>query len=84
MNRTCILSGPALMAIAGAAWAGEVPAFDDLDRDGDGYLSREDTVAVPGLPDHFSVFDLDDDSRLSRSEYAIVEGQSGGPGEESI
>lgn len=83
MNRTYTLSGPALLAVAGAAMAGETPAFDELDLDGDGYLSREEAAAVPGLREHFSVFDLDGDGRLSRSEYAVVEGQLGGPHEES-
>jgi hypothetical protein len=84
MNRTYRLSGPALVAISGTVMAGEVPKFEELDRDGDGYLSREEAAGVPGLLEHFSVFDLDGDGLLSRSEYSVVEGQIGGPHDETI
>jgi len=42
MIKTCTLRGPALLAMTGAALAGEVPRFEELDRDGDGLLSRDE------------------------------------------
>lgn len=83
MIRIYQLDGPALLAVAGAALAGELPSFDQLDGDGDGYISREDAAVVPALWEHFSAFDSDGDGLLSREEYAVVEGNLGVPRDES-
>jgi hypothetical protein len=79
MIKTYRLCGPALLAMTGAALAGEVPKFEELDRDGDGYITREEAAVIPGLWEHFSAFDRDGDGLLSRDEYAVVEGKLGRP-----
>lgn len=77
MIRIYQLCGPALLARPGSVLADEVPSFDELDQDGDGYISRDDVTVVPGLKQHFASFDLDGDGLLSRYEYAIHEGRLG-------
>lgn len=77
MIRIYQLCGPALLAMPGSVLADEVPSFDELDQDGDGYISRDDVTVVPGLKQHFASFDLDGDGLLSRYEYAIYEGRLG-------
>jgi Ca2+-binding EF-hand superfamily protein len=57
-------------ALVGTAWADDVPSFEALDKDGDGYVSREEAAAAPGLVERFSTLDQDGDGRLSRAEYA--------------
>lgn len=76
--------GSALFALSAPVWAELVPSFDELDQDGDGFISREEAAVVPGLAAHFPAFDHDGDGRLSRSEYAIVEARPGDPDGESI
>jgi hypothetical protein len=46
--------------------------FADLDRDGDGYLSRLETAAAPEIARRFARFDIDRDRRLSAWEYAAA------------
>lgn len=77
MIRIYKLCGPALLSMSGRVLAEELPSFDDLDRDGDGYISKGDVSLVPGLKQHFAAFDLDGDGLLSRHEYAIYEGRLG-------
>lgn len=42
--------------------------FSDLDRNQDGFLSREEAAAYPRLAEHFDTMDSDRDGRLSRNE----------------
>lgn len=84
MIKTYKLCGPALLAMTGAALAGEVPSFDELDKDGDGYITRDEAAVVPGLWEHFPAFDRDGDGLLSREEYSVVEGNLGRPHGEQL
>lgn len=78
MNRLRLVCAPAfVVALAGLAGAAEVPTFNELDRDGDGYISREEAVAVPGLLERFPALDQDGDGRLSPVEYAGIAGPTG-------
>lgn len=58
-----------------------VPAFADLDTDGDGFLSRQETQRVPELADIFETADADGNGRLSVAEYsrATIEGTTVSP-----
>lgn len=47
--------------------------FRELDRDQDGYLSRDDTKTWPELFRSFDEFDSDHDGRLSRVEFEAYE-----------
>ena len=62
--------------LAGAAFAAE---FADLDIDGDGYLSVEETAAVENLD--VMTADTDGDGVLSEEEYAAA---TAVPAEEDI
>lgn len=55
----------AALAIAGAAQA--APAFDDVDANKDGMLSKVEASVVKGLD--FADADLDKDGMLDRAEY---------------
>lgn len=66
-----------VLAMTGVAAAAELPAFGDLDKDGDGFLSREESADVPGLLENFSILDQDGDGRLNPVEYSVVEGPTG-------
>jgi hypothetical protein len=78
MNRLRLVCAPALVvALAGLAEAAEVPTFNELDRDGDGYICHEEAAALPGLLGRFSDLDQDGDGRLSPLEYAGIAGPTG-------
>lgn len=70
--------------VAAAAWA--VPAlpaapadpqsidrrFDQLDRNHDGFLSRDEANDAAELATRFSELDANNDGKLSRAEYRVV------------
>ncbi len=43
--------------------------FSDADTDGDGYVSVEESTAIPGLKDILDDFDQDGDARLDEDEF---------------
>lgn len=51
--------------------------FRSLDRDKDGFLSREEVKGTPHDKD-FATLDKDNDSKLSRQEHAAAPEHSGG------
>ena len=53
--------------------------FNRLDRDGDGYLDRQELMAKKDLRPGPDTLDRDADGRISRSEFAAVERSSIGP-----
>ncbi|MGY6519073.1 MAG: EF-hand domain-containing protein [Lysobacteraceae bacterium] len=89
-NRTLIASACALGLSAGAAIAGddwneepsyhgvettESVTFEELDRNGDGFIYREDVPADHELAALFAQYDLDGDGRLNRDEFAMYAGE---------
>jgi hypothetical protein len=72
MNRKNSVLGATLL-VGGAALAGEAtdyPTFKTIDRDNDGYLSRDEVRA--GIPEVLAVFsrvDANMDGQLSPAEY---------------
>ena len=46
--------------------------FDELDRNRDGFLSREETNDAAELDTRFSELDANNDGKLSRNEYRVV------------
>lgn len=50
------------------------PMFEDLDTDFDGYISREESTAIPELHENYDKSDLNDDGQLDVSEFAAFEG----------
>jgi Ca2+-binding EF-hand superfamily protein len=67
--------------VASAQAPTEVPAFGELDRDGDGGLNREEARVSPPLLEIFSLSDSDQDGRLNVAEYsqATIEGMRVSP-----
>ena len=43
--------------------------FDYMDRDKDGFISREEASGFRGVARHFDEADLNKDGRLSREEF---------------
>jgi hypothetical protein len=67
-----LLAGPLVFALepatAGASAGG--PSFARADRDGDGFVSRREAAAIPGLERVILRADLNFDGRLDQVEYA--------------
>lgn len=64
-----------LLALAGSAWANEPGSearFNELDRSGDGYVSRDEGKDAEELHTRFSELDVNNDGKLSRDEYAVL------------
>ena len=58
----------AMSALPGHA-ADDAPGFNELDRDGDGSLSRTEAAGNTSLAARFQEVDADGDGKLSRVEY---------------
>ena len=58
---------------AAAQDAGSAKRFDFLDRNGDGFVSRDEGKDAEELNTRFSELDLNNDGKLSRDEYAVLE-----------
>ena len=61
---------------APAAGGSRSDAFGELDRNRDGYLSREESKDTPWA-NRFSEIDRDNDERISQSEYEANEAAAG-------
>lgn len=66
------------LGLSGAAFADDKDktSFEKLDKNGDGYVNREDIPADHELARLFASYDLDQDNRLSRSEFNVYMGAS--------
>ena len=60
----------ATLFAAGAAVAAEVPDFTAVDKDRNGYVSRDESRAVPEVLELFSRVDANQDGQLSAIEYS--------------
>jgi Ca2+-binding EF-hand superfamily protein len=63
-----LLAGPPMGQAADAA----DQRFDELDRNHDGFLSRDECNVARELDTRFSELDADNDGKLSRGEYRVV------------
>jgi Ca2+-binding EF-hand superfamily protein len=52
--------------------------FDRLDRNRDGYVSRDEAKDAPELQTRFSELDTNNDGKLSREEYDVLRNSSSG------
>lgn len=52
--------------------------FDRLDRNGDGYISRDEAKDAPELQTRFSELDVNNDGKLSREEYDALNASASG------
>jgi Ca2+-binding EF-hand superfamily protein len=71
-----------VMVLAGLGWAAvpvqaaerEQPLpFSEVDKDKDGYISRDEAKDLPSLTKNFSLLDKSGDDRISKEEYAVVD-----------
>ena len=63
----------ALLAIASTGAFAALPAFESLDKDGDGLISQEEAAASDELVSAFMGADADKDGKLSPAEYDAIE-----------
>jgi hypothetical protein len=75
-----IFSGAALAAGTGSSSPGTgatgmsgASDFDSLDRDGKGYLTKDDVEHMPALKEDWANIDTDGDGRVDRSEFSRFE-----------
>ncbi len=56
-----------ILGFATGAMAQELPAFEEVDTNGDGQISQQEAAAVEGLD--FATADTNQDGVISREEY---------------
>src|SRR3954466_4949180 len=78
MGAVLMIAGPSAAA-GGPGKAAREALFDKLDKNGDGYLSLEELMAMPGkakpkkLEAMFKQLDKDEDGRVSKDEFTSHE-----------
>ena len=73
MRVPVVLLAVLLTGSARANDAGSDARFDDLDRNGDGFVSRDEGRDAEELNTRFSELDANNDGKLSRDEYAVLQ-----------
>lgn len=69
-----IITGLALMAVAGFAWAGSGKvSFQDLDANRDGQISQDEAMKSPDVSQKFGSADANKDGKLDAAEFAALE-----------
>ncbi len=66
-----VMAVVAVLSLASASY-GVAPAFNELDKDRDGMLTKAETTTVKGLD--FAKADTNKDGRLDRAEYEAAVG----------
>lgn len=73
---TSILPAAIALALSGPLHAaGDVPGFNEMDKNSDGQLTRSEAQGNPKLADQFAQVDDDNDGTLSRAEYLAIMGR---------
>jgi hypothetical protein len=62
-----------LLGVSGLALAQEPPAFEEVDTNSDGQISREEAATIEGLD--FASADKDQNGSLSREEYVASQAE---------
>ena len=69
MKITFVLLAAILALFTVAVFAKETPAFEELDRDDDGFISEAEAGALPCLGDNYLLAERESEQGLSPSEY---------------
>jgi hypothetical protein len=73
---TSLLPAAIALALAGPLHAaGDVPGFNEMDKNSDGQLTRSEAQGNPKLADQFAQVDDDNNGTLSRAEYLAIMGR---------
>ncbi len=75
---TTILATLFAGTLAGTAFAqdGEMPAFADVDADGNGAISQEEAATAPVVQEQWSALDVNADGQIDETEFASLKAQS--------
>jgi Ca2+-binding EF-hand superfamily protein len=78
MLRTVLFAALAALVVAATSAranddAGSDARFNELDRNGDGFVSRDEGRDADELNTRFSELDANNDGKLSRDEYAVLQ-----------
>lgn len=60
------------MALLATSVIAQQPKFEELDRDGDGYISAKEAMVMPCLAENFARIDRESEEGLNASEYATA------------
>ena len=71
MKSTILLA--AALGLSAAAFAQELPPFEQVDQNSDGMIDRAEAAAVEALD--FAQADANQDGAISREEYTAASGQ---------
>jgi hypothetical protein len=77
-NRLAFIAAAASAVVLSAsmAQAGEYPVtFEQLDKDGNGYISSDEAKARPDLSAGLTASDKDGDGKLNSAEFSAFEGK---------
>lgn len=84
LSKQSVLALAIALLFAATAAIAQNPRFEELDGDGDGYISKSEALTLPCLADAFDDIDKESDKGLNRSEYSsAVQQHCGTSGGES-
>jgi Ca2+-binding EF-hand superfamily protein len=69
MSKILPMIATATLFIGAAATAAEQPTFSEVDKNKDGYVSREEASMAPDIMKLFATVDANHDNQLSPTEY---------------
>ena len=64
--------GLAVLFAAATAYAATIPAFGDVDTDGDGAISQQEAASVELVNQQFNTADINNDGSLDAVEYSTI------------
>ncbi len=61
-----------LTAISATTFAADIPAFQAVDVNADGFISLEEAKSIEGLEQAFMMADINKDGQLDETEYSEI------------